>query len=74
MDTDRARQVRFCNDFGARAVDQAIGDLLRRKRLALIDILPDEVLAELVSRMAADWRASQAITLRNRLPALQAAE
>lgn len=66
MNTTRERQTRFIRDFPERVTREALHDLLARKRLTILDVLPDDVVAELTEKMAADWRDTQHRNARNR--------
>ena len=64
--TDRKRQEKFCRDFGEAVVAVSIADMLRAKGLTVLDVLPDEMVAELASRMARKWRETSRLNVRNR--------
>lgn len=64
--TTRERQTQFIRGFPERVTREALADLLARKRLTILDVLPDDVVAELTEKMAADWQASQRRMIRNR--------
>jgi len=64
--TDRKRQEKFCRDFGPPVLAIAIADMLRAKGLTVLDVLPDEMVAELASRMARKWHETSRLNVRNR--------
>lgn len=66
MPSTRERQIKFMNEFGERAIKDAIGGYLIRNRMTILDLMPDEMVAEITSEMAADWRRAQRNNRRNR--------
>lgn len=64
--TTRADHLRVIRDFDGRATDRAVTGLLTHKGLTLLDVLPDDMVAELAERMLADWRFAQKMNERNR--------
>lgn len=66
MNTTRERQTRFIRDFPERVTREALHDLLARKRVDILDILPDDILAGLMTKMLDDERYRQRLIIRNR--------
>lgn len=64
--TTRADHLRVIRDFDSRTIDYAITRLLIRKGLTLLDVLPDDMVAELAGHMLADWRYTRELNERNR--------
>lgn len=63
MKATRERKEKFIRDFGARAPMDAINTLYARYGLG---ILADDMLDEIVSDMARDWRHAQRCNRENR--------